>query len=612
MRAIANSLPTNGNEGSSSVRNCKSGSRRSRVSCWLAAILLISVTAAQVPKPTRPAVIGLVMSSSDTTIAGVRALPSTPIMTGDRLRVGAGAAVIELGKSTRITLGRNTEATFEGKQNDRMTLLSYGGLSFHRPKEGVEFRLRAGNISIVPISGLDTRAEVEMSGKSLVVASREGSVRVEGNGRIVEVAKGKAIKFFPETYQTPGQAASPGPSGPVPPQIPASAGNTRGGPHWGHWAWCMVTGSALGAIPPLVSEHSISPHRWEWVFVPAGGAVGGLICELIPEPPPPPPPTCQLSLTQSPAPGMPFTLSWASQNATTLNIQPARGPVRVPSGSVPVAGPGKFIMTATGPGGTDTCKVDACGIPDVQSLLLHVPVSPSSSRIYVTGPYQGGAMLVEDGVDTSSRTPPPVARLQAGLSGEPGSFCAYWIDDAVIRIGDKGPAPPNYHRVTTKFDHAVRMAWTKQGDPTRYGVTPAHRTMTVYPYGGVKPAPYALIGDATVGRAPVTFGIGDFAAEPVVSRKAVAPPLLGGMDNRSRAPGVIETALSFAQPFLPAALRPAQAADRGCLSQALVVDGGDKKGWVMDLAAAEAADAGLMDVWLRGQNFKVNRISQYW
>jgi peptidoglycan-associated lipoprotein len=75
-------------------------------------------------------------------------------------------------------------------------------------------------------------------------------------------------------------------------------------------------------------------------------------------PPPPPPPAATVTLTAEPSTierGQSVTLSWTSENATVLDLQPEVGKVQT-SGSQTVTPQDSttYTLTATGPGGTNT------------------------------------------------------------------------------------------------------------------------------------------------------------------------------------------------------------------------------------------------------------------
>ena len=75
-----------------------------------------------------------------------------------------------------------------------------------------------------------------------------------------------------------------------------------------------------------------------------------------PPPPPPPPPAPTVTLTAEPSTierGQSVTLSWTSQNATTLDLEPTVGKVQA-EGSTTVTPQDSttYTLTVTGPGGT--------------------------------------------------------------------------------------------------------------------------------------------------------------------------------------------------------------------------------------------------------------------
>jgi len=77
-----------------------------------------------------------------------------------------------------------------------------------------------------------------------------------------------------------------------------------------------------------------------------------------PPPPPPPPPAPTVTLTAEPSTvekGQSVTLSWTSQNATDLDLEPAVGKVQAQgSSSVTPQDSTTYTLTATGPGGTQS------------------------------------------------------------------------------------------------------------------------------------------------------------------------------------------------------------------------------------------------------------------
>lgn len=220
------------------------------------------------------------------------------------------------------------------------------------------------------------------------------------------------------------------------------------------------------------------------------------------------------------------------------------------------------------PSGNSTCTDN-----DVQDLMASVFV-PLTSRVYVTGPYVGGTLLVEDGSSS------PVI-LKVGSTEGSGSYRVYWIDDAVdSRLPRDEPFPPSI-----KFKHSTRFAWTNQQNFYDYGVAQANDSLTVYPYPFGSPGrDFTPLAFQTVNGVPVQFGFGEFAAQ--ITQK------LGSQ---------------LQEEVLDAP------ANNGCLYRSLVIDGGaEYKRVKADGAKDMATDADDMADWLRRSSFGRMRVSQYW
>ncbi len=139
------------------------------------------------------AVIGSVAGSRNATIGGQVVLPNTTIVSGDSLQVNNGAAVVAVDGASRMVFGRDTTAAFLRSADEVTVLLSRGSLSMYHPGDGGALRVKVGDLSVMPARGFKTLGEVAMVGGSVVVTAKEGSLRVEGNGSAVEVARGKTI-----------------------------------------------------------------------------------------------------------------------------------------------------------------------------------------------------------------------------------------------------------------------------------------------------------------------------------------------------------------------------------------------------------------------------------
>jgi hypothetical protein len=133
------------------------------------------------------------------TIGGQALLPHATIFSGDSLQVNEGAAVVAVNQSSRMIFGRQTTASFLRDGNEITVLLSRGTLSLYHPQEGGALRVKVGDVTVAPAKGFKTLGEVAMVGGGVLITAKEGSLRVEGNGSALDVAKGKSITIPSKT-----------------------------------------------------------------------------------------------------------------------------------------------------------------------------------------------------------------------------------------------------------------------------------------------------------------------------------------------------------------------------------------------------------------------------
>ena len=170
-------------------------------------LLLFSVVTC-IPALAGAAVVGSVAGSTNATISGQAILPNTTIFSGDSLAVKDGVAVVAMGRGSRMTFGRETTVSFLRDKDEITVLLSRGNLSLFHPDDSSIMRVRAGEILVEPAKGFKTLGEIAMLGNSLVVSTKEGMLRVVGNGSTIEVAKGKTIKVSPKLAAGQAQAGA--------------------------------------------------------------------------------------------------------------------------------------------------------------------------------------------------------------------------------------------------------------------------------------------------------------------------------------------------------------------------------------------------------------------
>jgi hypothetical protein len=174
-------------------------------------ILLGMVTGA--PAFAASAVVGSVAGSMNASVGGQALLPHTTLFSGDSLQVKDGVAVVAFGNASRIVFGRDTVASFLRDSNEVTVLLGQGNVSVFRAGAGMAVRLKIGDVSVAPVSGFKTLGEVTMLDGAIVVAVREGILRVEGNGPAINVAKGKTITVVPKANAPQGGGRAPGGGG---------------------------------------------------------------------------------------------------------------------------------------------------------------------------------------------------------------------------------------------------------------------------------------------------------------------------------------------------------------------------------------------------------------
>jgi len=156
------------------------------------------------------AVVGSVAGSVNATMGGQELMPNTTVFSGDSLEVKDGVAVVAVGRGSRLVFGRESAVSFLREADSITAVLNSGNVSLFHPGREAGLRVKAGEVTIVPVPGFKTLGEVAMVNGSVVVTTKEGLLRVEGSGGAVEVAKGKTIAVTPKTARAPGGAGGGG------------------------------------------------------------------------------------------------------------------------------------------------------------------------------------------------------------------------------------------------------------------------------------------------------------------------------------------------------------------------------------------------------------------
>ena len=158
------------------------------------------------------AVVGSVAGSVNATVGGQEVVPNATIFSGDSLQVRNGVAVIALGRGSRLVFGRESSVSFSRETEAVTAVLGQGNVSLFSPEGGAGVRVKVGEVTIVPAKGFKTMGEVALANGTVMVTTKEGLLRVEGDGQAVEVAKGKTIAVVPQTGRAP-QGGSGGAGG---------------------------------------------------------------------------------------------------------------------------------------------------------------------------------------------------------------------------------------------------------------------------------------------------------------------------------------------------------------------------------------------------------------
>jgi hypothetical protein len=138
--------------------------------------------------------------------------PNTTLFSGDSLEVKDGAAVVAMGMGSRMVFGRETEATFERGTDEVTVTLGQGNVATYHPADGIPFRVKVGEVSVFAAKGFKSLGEVAMINGTVVVTAKDGTLKVEGPGRSMELTKGKTIAIVPKAAgaPAPGQAGAAG------------------------------------------------------------------------------------------------------------------------------------------------------------------------------------------------------------------------------------------------------------------------------------------------------------------------------------------------------------------------------------------------------------------
>ena len=168
-----------------------------------ASLIVLAAILAAAPVYAGSAVVGSVAGSLNATVGGQALVPNAVIFSGDSLQVRDGAAVVALENGNRMALGRETEASFLRDASAVEVLLGHGDVAMYQASNRTGMKVKAGEYEVTPATGYKTLGEVAMLNGVVTVTSKEGSLRVAGAGRTVDVAAGKSLTLTTKAMRAP-------------------------------------------------------------------------------------------------------------------------------------------------------------------------------------------------------------------------------------------------------------------------------------------------------------------------------------------------------------------------------------------------------------------------
>jgi len=149
-----------------------------------------------------PAPVGSLVGCKDAVLDGRPPLAHTTILSGDRLKVNDGLAIVSLGRGNRIVLAARSEVSFLSDGGSVTVSLVRGGIWFLHPQAGSDFKIVAFDVAIQPSVGSRTLGEITMVDGLLMITPKEGEIDVEQSGVVRQVAEGGTITVPIQTAQS--------------------------------------------------------------------------------------------------------------------------------------------------------------------------------------------------------------------------------------------------------------------------------------------------------------------------------------------------------------------------------------------------------------------------
>lgn len=206
------------------------------------------VTLAATAAAGGPHAVGSLVGSRDATLDGQRPLPHTVLLSGDKLRVNDGLAMVTLKQGNRLVMGEKSEASVLREAKALTVMMAHGNLSVYHPPDATGVRIKAGGVTVAPVDGRKTQAEIALADGILVVTAKDGALKVEKDGATSEVAKGHTLTI---AIAAAGTAAS---------SLPGNLHQKYGAKHEAHFAAGSSAGGNSAAALALALHHRHHRH----------------------------------------------------------------------------------------------------------------------------------------------------------------------------------------------------------------------------------------------------------------------------------------------------------------------------------------------------------------
>jgi len=170
---------------------------------WFGVLVVFAGMVGLIPAMASPITIGSLVGSKNATLDGQAPLANTTVLSGDRLQVNDGLALVALNQGNRMVLGRDTDVSFLQEADGVTVSLTSGNMSLYHSEASRGFRVKIGDVTVVPAEGYKTLGQVAMVDGLVVVTAKDGALQIEKAGTTKDVSQGKTITIATTAAEAP-------------------------------------------------------------------------------------------------------------------------------------------------------------------------------------------------------------------------------------------------------------------------------------------------------------------------------------------------------------------------------------------------------------------------